>query len=108
MNDPIRKTLTVPLNPSEAFTLFTKDMDTWWPKASHSVKGPKAKLAFPDHKDGDIVETGEDGEIAIWGTIIAYDPGNTLHSLGIRGGQRQKRRSLSSAFRKPPGALCAN
>lgn len=75
MHDPINKTLTVPLTPDEAFTLFTDDMDTWWPTASHSVTGAKAKITFPTHKNGDIVETGEDGETAVWGTLIAYDPG---------------------------------
>jgi uncharacterized protein YndB with AHSA1/START domain len=78
MNDPINKTLTVPLTPTEAFALFTDDIDSWWPKASHSVKGAKSKLTFPTHKDGEIIETGEDGEIAVWGKLIAYDPGKYL------------------------------
>ena len=75
MNDPINKTLEVPLTPAEAFNLFTKDINVWWPKATHSVTGAKAKLTFPAHKDGEIVETGEDGEIAVWGKLIAYHPG---------------------------------
>ena len=78
MNDPITKTLTVPLTPAEAFALFTTDIDTWWPKASHSVKGAKSKLIFPSHKDGEIIEIGEDGETSVWGKLIAYDPGKYL------------------------------
>jgi len=78
MNDPITKTLTVPLRPDEAIALFTADIDRWWPKASHSVKGAKPKLTFPTHKCGKITETGEDGEVAIWGKVIAYDPGSYL------------------------------
>lgn len=78
MNDPIQKTLTVPLSASEAFALFTKDIDTWWPKASHSVTGDRAKLKFSDHKDGEITEEGDDGTIAVWGKLIAYDPGKYL------------------------------
>ena len=78
MNDPINKSLTVPLSPQDAFTLFTDDMDTWWPKASHSVKGAASKVRFPDHKGGDIIETGEDGSENVWGSLIAYDPGSHL------------------------------
>ncbi|EBA12877.1 SRPBCC family protein [Roseobacter sp. CCS2] len=75
MNDPIKKTLTVPLTAEEAFTLFTTKMDTWWPSAKFSVFGEKAKITFPNHKGGDIVETSEDGQRDVWGTLIAYDPG---------------------------------
>jgi len=78
MNDPIKKTITVPLSARGAFDLFTTEMDTWWPKASHSVKGPKSILTFPKHKGEPIIETGEDGEEAIWGRLIAYDPGKYL------------------------------
>ncbi|MCK0097583.1 SRPBCC family protein [Yoonia sp. F2084L] len=75
MHDPIKKSLVVPLSPDEAFTLFTANMDTWWPTKTFSVFGEKAKIAFPDHKGGDIIETGENGEVDVWGTLIAYDPG---------------------------------
>lgn len=78
MNDPITKTLTVPLTATEAFELFTRDIDTWWPKASHSVTGEKAKIKFPTHKDGEITETGDKGDISVWGKVIAYDPGKYL------------------------------
>ena len=78
MNDPINKTLTVPLKAMDAFELFTRDIDTWWPKASHSVSGAKSKLSFPTHKDGEIIEEGEDGETSVWGKLIAYDPGKYL------------------------------
>lgn len=78
MNDPIKKTLTVPLSPADAFALFTSDMDTWWPKDPFSVTGAQAKVTFPDHKDGDIIETGADGSTNIWGKLVAYDPGKFL------------------------------
>ena len=78
MNDPIRKTLAVPLNPVEAFALFTDDIDMWWPKGSHSVSGDKAKLTFPKHKDGEITERSADGTVTVWGKLIAYDPGAYL------------------------------
>lgn len=75
MNDPIQKSVHVPLTALEAFTLFTKNMDIWWPKGSHSVTGAKAKLHFPKYKDGEIIEEGADGSKNTWGKIIAYEPG---------------------------------
>ncbi|MFT7147123.1 MAG: hypothetical protein ACJASZ_002005, partial [Yoonia sp.] len=65
MNDPITKSLTVPLSASDAFKLFTDNIDTLWPKESHSVKGATSTLRFP--KDEYIIETGEDGTTAVWG-----------------------------------------
>lgn len=78
MKDPIIKQLTVPLSVAEAFALFTTEMGTWWPVATHSVKGLKSKVSFPSHKGGDIIETDEDGTTHVWGTLIAYDPGGYL------------------------------
>jgi hypothetical protein len=74
MKSPITKSLTVPLSVTDAFALFADNIDTWWPKASHSVKGAKSTLRFPKHKGENIIETGDDGTIAVWGKIIAYDP----------------------------------
>ena len=78
MNDPIKKSLTVPLAPDEAFDLFTNEIDTWWPKAKFSVKGAGSEVNFANHKGGQIIETTSDGEKEVWGTIIAYDPGTYL------------------------------
>ncbi len=78
MNDPIEKTLDVPLNPADAFELFTKNMDSWWPKDPFSVTGGSSTVVFPDHNGGDIIETGADGSTNVWGTLTAYDPGKFL------------------------------
>ncbi len=82
MNDPINKTISVPLTPAEAFALFTDGIDKWWPGASHSVsaaqnKSPR-KVGFDTHKGGKISEITDEGETEIWGTILAYDPGKYL------------------------------
>ncbi len=108
MNDPINKTLTVPLNAAEAFALFTDQIDTWWPKASHSVKGAKSRLTFPTHKDGEITETGEDGEIAVWGKLIAYDPGKYLAFSWHPGRSEKEATIVTVTFTETAdGTLCA-
>ncbi len=82
MTDPINKTVSVPLTPAEAFTLFTDGIDKWWPGESHSVSAGKNKsprtIGFDTHKGGKITEITDAGETAIWGTILAYDLGEYL------------------------------
>ena len=82
MNNPINKSITVPLSPEEAFALFTSGIDTWWPGATHSVsangdKTPR-KVSVAAHKGGKITEITADGDTEIWGEILACDPGKFL------------------------------
>ncbi|WP_108816141.1 SRPBCC domain-containing protein [Loktanella sp. Alg231-35] len=107
MNDPIHKSLTVPLTAAEAFALFTDDIDTWWPKASHSVKGERSKLTFPTHKGGEIIETDEDGETAVWGKLIAYDPGKYLAISWFPGRNEKDATVVTVTFTQTAdGTLC--
>lgn len=82
MNDPIEKSISVPLSPQEAFALFTDGIEKWWPGASHSVsagngKSPK-KITFGTHKGDAITEVTDEGETVLWGHVITYDPGKYL------------------------------
>jgi len=103
MHDAIHKSLVVPLTPTEAFTLFTENMDSWWPTATHSVTGAKAKIKFPNHKDGDILETGANGETSVWGTLIAYDPGVFLSFTWHPGRPASEATVVTVAFSKTDG-----
>ena len=100
MNDPINKSQTVPLTPDEAFTLFTTDIDTWWPKSTHSVKGAQSTVTFADHKDGHIIETNVDGTAHIWGTIIAYDASKYLAFSWHPGRPASEATTVTVAFRQ--------
>ncbi|MEL6700880.1 MAG: SRPBCC family protein, partial [Pseudomonadota bacterium] len=82
--DPVVKTLSVPVTPQEAFTLFTVKMADWWPLDSHSLtanedtapgKVPDA-LHIDPRKGGLIEETKPDGTRHPWGTITAWEPGD--------------------------------
>ena len=78
--DPIRKTLTVPLDPAAAFDLFTSGMDRWWPKESHSLAasdgaGDKTSVRVEEFEGGKVIETKPDGSEAPWATITHWDPG---------------------------------
>lgn len=71
---PIRKTIDVPLSPQDAFDLFLKEMDIWWPKESHSQFGKDSTLVVEPCKGGIIKEIARDGREALWGRIIGWDP----------------------------------
>ncbi len=80
--DPIRKSLTVPLRPADAFRLFTEGFGDWWPGASHSVSAAKGgkprEIRVTPHKGGHITEVKADGEPARWATITVFEPGRRL------------------------------
>ena len=75
---PLKKTTMVPLTCQEAFDLFIREIDTWWPKDSHSAFGSTAKLSVEPHKGGTIAEIAQDGRTKLWGRIIAWAPGEFL------------------------------
>ena len=107
MHDPINKELTVPLTAAEAFALFTDEIDSWWPKAKHSVRGADSKVTFADHKDGEIIETAADGSQEVWGKIIAYDPGKYLAFSWHPGRPAEEATVVTVSFtQKEDGTLC--
>jgi uncharacterized protein YndB with AHSA1/START domain len=71
----VRKTVTVPLAPPQAFSLFTKGFSSWWPLATHSVGLERAtEVSFSVAVGEQIVETGVDGTTELWGTVLELDP----------------------------------
>jgi len=72
---PVMKTVTVPLSIEDAFTLFTKEIATWWPITTHSVtESSAATVVFEEKMRGNVYELGPSGERAIWGTILVWEP----------------------------------
>ena len=73
--EPVRKTRTVPLDPVEAFDLFTTRMGAWWPLASHSIAEHNATgIRFEERIGGRVIELTEDGTGHSWADVIAWDP----------------------------------
>ncbi|WP_428924946.1 SRPBCC domain-containing protein [Marinibacterium sp. SX1] len=80
---PIEKSLSVPLDPDAAFTLFTARMASWWPLDSFSMTAqiqgePAADVTVEPHEGGKIYETLPDGSTAEWATITDWTPGARL------------------------------
>eukprot|EP00752_Nemacystus_decipiens_P019608 g17664.t1 len=67
MTAPIVKTIEVPCAPDMAFTVFTKDITTWWPLGVNSVSamdGHTAQAVKLELKEGGaLTEVGHDGTL---------------------------------------------
>lgn len=72
--DPVVKEVTVPWPIERAFHRFTAEFGSWWPRRTHSVFQERAvACAFEAKSGGRIYETRDDGEISLWGTVVAID-----------------------------------
>ena len=77
--EPVTKSRSVPLDPDEAFELFTSRMGTWWPLLTHSIAEDQAStVRFEGHVGGRVVELAEDGSECEWADEIAWDPPHRL------------------------------
>ena len=73
--DPVVVSVSVSLEPSEAFALFTSRLGEWWPKARHSIgKHEVAEVITEPHLGGRIVERWHDGTEYPWGRFSAWEP----------------------------------
>ena len=83
MTEPVRKSVQVPLDPDQAFALFTERMADWWPVEIHSLsanrlKKPSNGLMIEPRVGGRILEACADGETRPWATVTAWETGKRL------------------------------
>jgi uncharacterized protein YndB with AHSA1/START domain len=80
MNEPIRRAVTVPVAPDEAFRMFTREMASWWTLATHSMAADREdgtmveSLVFEEHEGGRVYEVDSKGNEGMWATVLAWDP----------------------------------
>lgn len=71
---PLRREVVVAAAPERAFEVFTSQIQQWWPLATHSVFGVRARVAF---EEGSLVERLGD-EVSEWGEVLEWDPPRML------------------------------
>ena len=72
--EPVHKMVRVSLSPADACTLFTERIDSWWPLATHSVGGERARtVVFESGIGGRIYEVLDDGTESDWGRVTEWD-----------------------------------
>ncbi len=70
---PVRRTVLVPLAPSDAFDLFVRRMAEWWPLLTHSCANEDAASCHVEPGvGGRIVERTKSGELHEWGTMLGW------------------------------------
>ena len=73
--EPIVRAITVSRPVEDAFRLFTDDIDTWWPAASHSYGGEDVERAvFETRSGGRVYEVQKDGTERDWAEVVVWEP----------------------------------
>ena len=73
--EAIRRTVTVDCTVEEAFRVFTSDAMSWWPIATHSIKGDEVReIVFEPREGGEVYEIAANGERGHWATVLAWHP----------------------------------
>jgi uncharacterized protein YndB with AHSA1/START domain len=76
---PVRRSVDVKFSVAEAFRVFTEEIDSWWPLATHSIGQTESVACFFEGREGGrIYETHKDGSIHLWGTVTAWEPPTRL------------------------------
>jgi len=72
---PVSCSVVADLEIESAFELFFGRMGEWWPLDTRSVNLANASTCFVEPSvGGRIVEKARDGQEAMWGTILVWDP----------------------------------
>lgn len=75
---PVRRSVTVKVEPARAFQAFVGNIGRWWPK-SHAIGGkPLAEAVLEPRVGGRWYEVSEDGSTCDWGKVLAYEPPGRL------------------------------
>ncbi|HEX2024017.1 MAG TPA: SRPBCC domain-containing protein [Acidimicrobiales bacterium] len=73
--EPVRRTLTVPCTPADAFRMFTAEMAQWWPWRPMGVYHDEAvTVVMEPGAGGRIVEHRPGGATSLWGVVTVWEP----------------------------------
>jgi uncharacterized protein YndB with AHSA1/START domain len=70
----VQKSILVEAPVERAFSVFTDEMETWWPPDHHLLGAPLATMVFEPHVGGNIYDVGTDGSECRWSRVLAYEP----------------------------------
>lgn len=75
----IRKQILVEASQARAFRVFTEELGTWWPLATHHIGAKAAETAILEPRAGGRwFERAEDGTECEWGKVLVWDPPGRL------------------------------
>ena len=72
---PLVKRIEVATTPDHAFRVFTEELQTWWPVATHSIGEEKVDTIVVEPRSGGrIIERWHDGTEYEWAVFTKWDP----------------------------------
>lgn len=92
---PVRREVIVGADPDLAFRVFTEQIASWWPVEGHSVHGAGSSVAF---RNGKIIETHPDQPDSVWGTVIIWDPPDSVEFTWHPGGTADRAGRVRVSF----------
>jgi uncharacterized protein YndB with AHSA1/START domain len=75
---PITGTVTVGVPAEQAFRVFSRSFDTWWPREYHIGTAEVDEVILESHEGGRWYERGVDGSECDWGRVLTWDPPRRL------------------------------
>jgi uncharacterized protein YndB with AHSA1/START domain len=74
----VRVEVTVEAPIERAFDVFTRRVDTWWPRMYHLGQAERVDLVIEPRAGGRWYERGADGKEAEWGKVLVWEPPHHL------------------------------
>ena len=69
---PVLRSVTVTVPVERAFEVFTRRIGDWWPIRTHGCfLDEAASVEFDGER---ILERSRDGELAVWGEVLVWEP----------------------------------
>jgi hypothetical protein len=69
------KVVTVSCPVERAFTVFTREVGSWWPTETHSLHpGEVEQVVWEETEGGAVYEIATSGERAQWATVLRWEP----------------------------------
>jgi uncharacterized protein YndB with AHSA1/START domain len=78
MGNTIRQTLSVSLPPAAAFSLFTEQLGSWWPREYTWSQDVLEAIGLEPRLNGICYERGPYGFRCDWGRVLAWEPPGRL------------------------------
>jgi hypothetical protein len=77
MTSPLRLSFDVDCPVEHAFSVWTADISTWWPR-DHTMSGEPEAVVIEQRVGGRIFERAPDGREHDWGVVTDWDPPQAL------------------------------
>ncbi len=71
---PIVRTVQVKAPPAQAFDLFVRRMEDWWPKGRTIGRNPHVAIIAEPRAGGRWFERDAEGAETPWGQVLAWEP----------------------------------